>query len=114
MSPAFVNVDRHNDKQYDALNLRVEVAEPRHSLGAGSTVEYRLAPTVDSAGPQVTTWQPTDTVRLLVPWHPGLGARWLMFFLSYRAIAHDGTMSECSAILRTDTLRFGNSRAPPP
>src|SRR4051794_14733368 len=65
---AFLNVERHKDKQFDALILRVEVASQAHRLGEGSTVEYRLAPTVDSAGPAATTWQPQDTVRLLVPW----------------------------------------------
>ena len=103
---AFVNVERHNDKQFDALILRVEVASPAHQLGGGNTVEYRLAPTVDSAGPSITTWQPQDTVRLLVPWDQGSGDRRLLFFLNYRTIAHDGTMSGCSVVLRSGVLRF--------
>src|SRR3954466_6696173 len=61
LTRAFVNVERHNGKQFDALILRVEVADARHRLGGGNTVEYRLAPTVNTAGPSITTWQPQDT-----------------------------------------------------
>ena len=103
---ASLNVERHNDKQYDALILRLEVSSQAHRFGEGHTVEFRLAPTVDTAGPSVTTWQARDTVRLLVPWTQGAGDRRLMFFLDYRTIAHDGTMSGCSIVLRSGTLRF--------
>ena len=111
ISPAYVNIQRSNNKQYDLLLLRVEVAEPRHSLGTGSVVEYRLGPTVDTAGPSITTWRARDTIRVVVPWARGIGARWLMFYLGYRATSYDGKVSECSAILRSDTLRFGGDAA---
>jgi hypothetical protein len=106
LSRAFVNVERHNDKEFDALTLRLEVAGPGHMLGAGNPVEYHLTPTVDSAGPSITTWQPHDTLRLLVPWSGAQGGRSLLLFLDYRAIAHDGTLGGCSAILKSDLLRF--------
>jgi len=48
LTRAFVNVERHNDKKFDALTLRLEVAEPAHALGAGNAVQYHLTPTVDS------------------------------------------------------------------
>ena len=108
ISPAYVNVERHNDKYRDMLIMRVEVAEPRHALGTGSILEYRLGPTVDTAGPSLTTWQARDTLRLVVPWAPRIGARWLMFYVRYLATSYDGKASECSAILRSDTLRFGS------
>ena len=73
---------------------------------SAATVTYRLGPTVDATHASITTWQATDTLRLLVPWPAGLGARWLLFFLNYGAISHSGSMSECSTILRIDTLRF--------
>jgi hypothetical protein len=111
ISPAYVNVERRNDKQSDILLLRIEVAEPRHSLGTGSWVEYRVGPTVDTAGPSITTWRARDTIRVVVPWARGIGARWLMFYLSYRATSYDGKVSECFAILRSDTLRFDGETA---
>jgi hypothetical protein len=106
LSRAFVNVERHNDKEHDALTLRLEVAEPAHRLGAGNPVQYHLTPTVDSAGPSITTWQPQDTIRLLVPWTGEQGGRSLLLFLSYSTIAHDGKMGGCAAILKSDVLRF--------
>jgi len=106
LSRAFVNVERHNDKQFDELILRLEPASPARRLGEGSTVEYRLAPTVDSAGPSITTWQPQDTIRLLLPWKRTAGDRWLLFYLTYRAVDHAGTASSCSFALRTDVLHF--------
>ena len=42
ISRAFVNVDRRNDKELDALMLRLEVSQPAHRLGAGNPVEYHL------------------------------------------------------------------------
>ena len=112
LSPGYVNVERHNDKRFDAMIVRVEVAEGRRILGMGSNIEYRLTPTVDTAGQSLTTWQATDTVRLLLPWPSDANAKWLLFFVTYRAIAHDGTESECAVILRTDTLRFLPVTAP--
>ena len=107
LSPAYVNVERHNDKRRDQLIARVEVAEGKRFLGLGSNVEYRLGPTVDTAGPSLTTWQASDTVRLLLPWPSDTNPKWLLFFISYNTITHDGVESECSVILRSDTLRAG-------
>jgi len=101
-----IGVERHNDKKFDLLTLNVRVAEGRHALGYDSNLEYRLSPTVDSAGPQITTWQGGDTLRMLLPWPRGIAARWLLFTFMYQATTYDGQRSDCAAIIRSDTLRF--------
>lgn len=110
---AWVAVTRDNDKQSDDLHLVVEVS--RHPLGPAqwppvtSSIPIVLQPTVDSAGPQLTTWQASDTLRMLVPYSQGLGPRWLIFRLRYRTLSHRGVPAECDGALGTDTLRFGRS-----
>jgi hypothetical protein len=108
---AWVAVTRDNDKQWDDMHLVVEVSA--HPLGPAqwppltSSTPIVLRPTVDSAGPQLTTWQSSDTVRMLVPYTQALGPRWLIFRLSYRTLSHHGVPAECNGVLGTDTLRFG-------
>ncbi|HEY7232638.1 MAG TPA: hypothetical protein VH539_00750 [Gemmatimonadaceae bacterium] len=110
MPAGWVAVTRDNDKQWDELRLVVQVH--RHPISNVNWPELTtglpviLAPTVDSAGPQLTTWQAQDTLRLLVPWKPSLEPRWLVFRLSYRTLSHDGKPDECHGTLGTDTLRF--------
>ena len=65
-----------------------------------------LRPTVDSAGPQLTTWQSSDTLRLFVPWKQAIGPRWLIVTLEYQTLSHSGQRSRCGGRLGTDTLRF--------
>ena len=40
------------------------------------------------------------------------GNRLFASLITYRPAAHDGTASECAAILRSDTLRFAPAAAP--
>ncbi len=101
---------RDNDKQWDDLHLTIEVSG--HPLGpqfwspVSTSATVVLRPTVDSAGPQLTTWQSDDTLRMIVPWTPSLGPRWLLFHLAYRSLSHGGRLSECGGTVGTDTLRF--------
>jgi hypothetical protein len=104
---ASVAVERQNDKTMDPLMLSVQVADGRHFFGYDNSTAYLLSPTVDSAGPIETTWQGTDTVRMLLPWPAGDAPRWLLFSLRYRAVAHNGKIGSCEGGIRTDTLRFG-------
>lgn len=111
MPRAWIAVTRDNDKQWDDLHLTVEVS--RHPLGPQSwapiatSATMVLRPTVDSAGPQLTTWQSADTLRLLVPWTNGLEPRWLLFRLHYQTLNYHGGRAQCDGVLGTDTLRFG-------
>ena len=105
-----IAVTRNNDKEWDDLHLAVEVSahpfsDPRFPPLL-ATIPIVLRPTVDSAGPQLTTWQSDDTLRLYVPWQHALGPRWLVFTASYRTLSHNGDRGECSGRMGTDTLRF--------
>lgn len=106
----WVAVTRDNDKQWDDLHLTVEVsAHPFSSqrwVPRGVSAPIVLAPTVDSAGPQLTTWQLHDTLRLFVPWKQTLDPRWLVFTLDYHALSYKGVWSSCGGRMGTDTLRF--------
>ena len=95
-------ITRNNDKQWDDLHLRLQASAP---IGSGSATLV-LGPTVDSAGPSVTTWQSSEPFRVLVPWARGLTTRRLMFWLSYRAVGFDGRVTRCEMMMRSDTLRF--------
>jgi hypothetical protein len=103
---------RDNDKQWDDLHLTIEVSRhpfgPREWAPASTSATIVLRPTVDSAGPQLTTWQSEDTLRLVIPWTPSLEPRWLLFHLDYRSLSHSGRVSICGGTLGTDTLRFGH------
>ena len=111
----WIAVTRDNDKEWDDLHLTIEVAGhppggPRWgALAKSPTIVLR--PTVDSAGPQLTTWQSRDTIRVLVPWPPSLTPRWLLFDLDYQMVSYAGRRSTCSGTVGTDTIRFG-SQAP--
>jgi hypothetical protein len=72
----------------------------------GRSVPIVLLPTVDSAGPQLTTWELHDTLRLFVPWKQSVEPRWLIFALSYQTLSYNGGQSRCSGRLGTDALRF--------
>ena len=106
----WIAVTRDNDKQWDELRLVVQLgAHPLSDVNWApwsSSVPIILLPTVDSAGPQLTTWQSQDTLRLYVPWKQSLGARWLLFRLNYSTLSHRGQRAECSGSLGSDTLRF--------
>lgn len=107
---AWIAVTRDNDKQWDDLHVVVEVS--RHPLGpatyapASVSLPFVLQPTVDSAGPQLTTWQSSDTLRLLIPWKRELGPRWLIFRIAYGTLSHSSVRAGCSGQMATDTLRF--------
>jgi hypothetical protein len=108
---AWVAVTRDNDKQWDDLHLAVEVSAHPFSdtrwPPKERSVPVVLRPTVDSAGPQLTTWQTSgDTLRLFVPWKQTIDPRWLVLVLDYRTLSHAGVPSNCSGRLGTDTLRF--------
>jgi hypothetical protein len=110
ISRAWVAVTRDNDKQWDDLHLVVEVS--RHPLSPTQWAPLMtsppivLQPTVDSAGPQLTTWQSNDTLHLLVPYEQALGLRWLIFRLTYHTVSHHDAFSRCDGVLGTDTVRF--------
>ena len=110
MPQAWIAVTRDNDKRWDDLHLVVEVS--RHPLGAAAfapvneSVPIVLRPTVDSAGPQLTTWQSNDTLRLLLPWKRELGPRWLIFRVDYETLSHAGVSARCAGQMGTDTLHF--------
>lgn len=107
---AWVAVTRDNDKQWDELRLVVEVsAHPFSDLrwpALGKSLPVILQPTVDSAGPQLTTWQSDSTLRLFVPWKPTIGPRWLVLGLNYHTLSHSGVHASCGGRAGTDTLRF--------
>lgn len=111
MPRGWIAVTRDNDKQWDDLHLVVEVNAHAPSDARWppitTSIPMVLRPTVDSAGPQLTTWQSADTLRLLVPYKQALGPRWLLFYLDYRTLSHAGASAECAGRLITDTLRFG-------
>ena len=98
-------ITRNNDKQWDDLHVRLEATG---QLGGGSTALV-LGPTVDSAGPSVTTWQSRHPIRVLVSWSRALTTRRLMFWLSYSAVGFDGKLTRCDIMMRSDTLRFAGS-----
>jgi hypothetical protein len=106
----WIAVTRDNNKQWDDLHLLTEIS--RHPPGPQSWIPVNrghpivLSPTVDSAGPQLTTWESQDTLRLVVPWTPGLEPRWLIFHVDYRTVSYAKRMSTCGGTLGTDTLRF--------
>jgi hypothetical protein len=106
----WVAVTRDNDKEWDDLHLVVEVSAhppgPQAWAPLGESAPIVLRPTVDSAGPQLTTWETADTLRLLVAWKPSLAPRWLFFHLNYQTLSHAGRRSTCGGTLATDTLRF--------
>lgn len=110
MPSGWIAVTRDNDKQWDDLHLVVEVS--RHPLGAATyapateSLPFVLRPTVDSAGPQLTTWQSSDRMRLFIPWKRELGPRWLIFRVDYETLSHAGVRANCSGQLGTDTLIF--------
>jgi len=110
MPSGWISVTRDNDKQWDDLHLVIEVS--RHPLGSAAyapvnaTVPVVLRPTVDSAGPQLTTWQSNDTLRLVLPWKHQLGSRWLIFRVDYQTLSHAGGRAQCSGRMGTDTLHF--------
>lgn len=110
MSKGWIAVTRDNDKQWDDLHLVVELqGHPPSDVRwppLTHSVPIVLRPTVDSAGPQLTTWQSEDTLRAFVPWRQVLGPRWLRFNLDYSTLSHAGQRSTCEGSLTTDTLRF--------
>ena len=107
---AWIAVTRDNDKQWDDLHLAVEVSAHPFTGPAyapvGASVPLVLRPTVDSAGPQLTTWQLHDTLRLFVPWKQSLDPRWLIFAVNYQTLSYKGERASCGGRLGTDTLRF--------
>jgi hypothetical protein len=107
---AWIAVTRDNDKQWDDLHLVVEVSAhapgPAHWGPKTRSLPIALAPTVDSAFAQLTTWQSADTLRFLVPFTRALGPRWLLFTIDYKTLSHGGRQAGCSGELATDTLRF--------
>jgi hypothetical protein len=110
VSRGWIAVTRDNDKEWDDLHLAVEVSVHPFSeqrwMPLGTSIPVVLRPTVDSAGPQLTTWQSSDTLRLFVPWKQAIGPRWLVFTLDYQTLSHAGQHSSCRGRLGTDTLRF--------
>jgi hypothetical protein len=102
---AWAVITRNNDKEWDDLHVRLEATGQL----AGRSAAVVLGPTVDSAGPSVTTWQSGEPFRVLVPWGRGLTSRRLMFWLRYAAVGFDGKLTRCETMMRSDTLRFAGS-----
>lgn len=96
----WVAVTRNNDKRWDDLHLRVQTG------GFDEERTIVLTPTVDSAGPPLTTWQAQDTIRLVLPYASGAPPRRLRFFLSYHTVGYAGRFATCEGILTSDTLHF--------
>lgn len=115
ISPAWIAVTRDNDKKWDILEVIAKVSG--HPLGPQRYIELSrsapliLRPTVDSAGPELTTWQSGDTLHLIVPWEAAVAPRWLLFDLDYRTVSYEGKMSTCTGALGSDTLRFNSPDA---
>jgi len=72
----------------------------------GRTPRVVLGPTVDSAGPQLTTWQSDDTLRLVMPWRQPVNPAWLYFTLGYTTVSYMGEITRCSGFAHSDSLRF--------
>jgi len=110
ISHGWIAVTRDNNKQWDDLHLVTEIsAHPLSSTHWAPVAKGRpivLQPTVDSAGPQLTTWETQDTLLLLLPRNPSLAPRWLFFRIDYKTLSYAGRQSTCEGILATDTLRF--------
>jgi len=106
----WVAVTRDNNKRWDDLHLVPEIsAHPLSSTHWPPVAKGRavvLEPTVDSAGPQLTTWETQDTLRLVLPWTPGLAPRWLFLRFDYKTLSYAGRQATCDGLLSTDTLRF--------
>jgi hypothetical protein len=107
---AWIAVTRDNDKAWDELRLVIQLgthppSDVRYPEWSKS-LPVILQPTVDSAAPQLTTWETQDTLRVFVPWKQGLGPRWLLFRLNYATLSHQGKRAECDGSLGSDTLRF--------
>lgn len=101
LSHAWVAITRVNDKRWDDLHVSVEaLGEPSAPAGA------LVLPTVDSAGPQLTTWQAPDTVRLLLPLTPGTRPRRLYFRVTYHTVGYTGRFAGCDVMSSSDTLHF--------
>lgn len=101
LAHAWVAVTRDNDKRWDDLHLRVE------ARGVDASRTIVLTPTVDSAGPQLTTWQADDTTRLLLPLSPGERPRQLFFFVSYHTLGYGGRFAGCDGMASSGPLEFG-------
>jgi hypothetical protein len=104
---------RNNDKMWDDLHLRIMISggparrgNQRPSL-LGRPITLSVSPTVDTAGPSLTSWHSRDTIRVLLPWDQSLSPKWLFFTLQYSSIGPTGKRATCSTSLSSDTLRFG-------
>lgn len=110
ISRGWLAITRNNDKQWDDLHLVVEVTRHPPSdtswVPLGESIPVVLRPTVDSAGPQLTTWQLHDTLRIFVPWKQAIEPRWLLFSVGYQTLSYKGERASCGGQLGTDTLRF--------
>jgi hypothetical protein len=111
LSRASVAITRVNNKQMDVLLLQVSVGgRPatgnRMVVMRGQTPRVVLGPTVDSAGPQLTTWQSDDTLRLVMPWRQPINPAWLYLALRYTTVSYTGEIKRCSGSAHSDSLRF--------
>ena len=113
LSSGSVTITRSNDKRWDDLHLRVLTSSRAGALGATDDgIRVVLTPTVDSAGPSVTTWQSSDTIRLIFPWQRSLAQRWLVFAVAYHSITYDGRFTECATQAGTAKLVFSDAANP--
>lgn len=100
LSSAWVAITRVNDKRWDDLHVSVEASsEP---LAPASTLALQ---TVDSAGPQLTTWQAPDTLRLHLPLTPGTEPGRLFFHVTYHTLGYGGRFSGCER-MSSSALHF--------
>lgn len=101
LSHAWVAITRVNDKRWDDLHVAIEAS------GQPETPAGTIAlPTVDSAGPQLTTWQASDTLRLHLPLTPGARPRRLFFRVSYHTVGYGGRFSGCEGMTSSGALQF--------
>lgn len=107
---ASVAVTRVNDKRIDVLHMQIAIGRPsppeQMVVMHGETPNIVLAPTVDSATPQLTTWQSDDTLRFLMSWRPTTAPQALHFNLAYLTVSYTGEVKRCTKSLQSDTLRF--------
>ena len=108
---ASIATTRVNNKRLDILSMQIGAGGRPAPAGRmvvmrGQTPRVVLTPTVDSAGPQLTTWQLSDTLRLLMSWRRPAAPQWLYFTMGYTTVSYAGDVKSCGGFLHSDSLRF--------
>ncbi len=102
ISKGWVALTRNNNKRMDDLHLGVGT-----SWSANDASTMVLTPTVDTAGPSITTWESQGPLLVTLP-RPADNNERLHFFVAYHALGYDGRYVHCENVLTTDTLRVAS------